>query len=165
MAKPIIGMRDLMPRTDRLLRPLAATSSLDGAIQFKLKSLPSSEILNKFQNAINRASERIAVDLKSALDEAIRSPIWSGQDIVDSGQLLNSGTVTVGPNGVTVAYDAPYAALVHYGGYIHPYGKTSSRVYLPPRPWMESVIYGGAGLQPFDFVSYYTQEITAEFRS
>ena len=162
MARPAIKMADLMPKADLKLANVVATGSLDGLINFKLKKIPNEQILAKFESAINRASAQIAVDLKQALDLALTSPIWAGQDIVDTGNLLRSGRVTIGKNGVTIAYEAPYAALVHYGGYIHPYGNVNLRVYMPPRPWVESVLYGGAGFQPFDFVGYYGSEIVAE---
>lgn len=162
-SKPVIGIRDLIPKEAVKIKPITATGSLDGVVTFKFTSLPVSQILNKFETAINRASGRVAVDLKAALDEAMMSPYWGGQDIFDTGELLASGTVSVTDSGVTIAYSAPYAAFVHYGGYINPYGNATSRVYLPPRPWVESVLFGGAGIQPFDFVSYYTQEIAKEF--
>jgi hypothetical protein len=82
---------------------------------------------------------------------------------VDTGELMASGRVTLSENGITISYDAPYAALIHYGGYIHPYGNVNLRVFLPPRPWIESVMFGGGPVPQFDFVSYYTREIAKEF--
>jgi phage gpG-like protein len=121
----------------------------------------------RFQAASQRAAERIAVDLKAALSDAMRSSVWStpsgSGDIVDTGELLASGTVTVNKDGVTIAYDAPYAALVHFGGYINPFGNTRVRVYLPPRPWVESVLFGGGPVEEFDFSRYYQEEFQKVF--
>lgn len=164
MTKAVLSMNDLIPKASLRIANVTATGSLDGLINFKLKKIPNQEIIAKFESAINRASEKIAVELKRLLDEAIASPVWNGEDIIDTGSLLSSGRVTVGKSGITIAYEAPYAALVHYGGYIHPYGNVNLRVFMPPRPWVESVLYGGAGFKPFDFVGYYGQEIASEFR-
>jgi phage gpG-like protein len=137
-------------------------------IRFKLKRIPDKEVISSISNAIRRANARIAADLKQALNDAIKSPVWKttegSEDLYDTGQLMSSGTVTVNSNGVTIAYDAPYAALVHYGGYIHPYGNLTEKVYLPPRPWVESVLNGNGPVQRFDFTKYYQEEIDAEFR-
>lgn len=147
---------------------IKATGRIDKLLTIKSKGIPKERIMAGFRTAIDRASARITVDLKAALDTAIRSPIWSttkgSADIYDTGELLESGRVTVGESGVTITYDAPYAALVHYGGYINPYGNTTEKVYLPARPWVESVLRGLNGIQAFDFVRYYEEEITNEFK-
>lgn len=136
-------------------------------ITLKSKQPSAKEVLSSFQAAVNRASIRIATDLKIALDDALRSGVWDtltgSADIYDTGELLASGTVSVTGNGVSISYDAPYAALVHYGGYVSPYGNQSARVYLPPRPWIESILNGGGPVAQFDFASYYMEEIKAEF--
>lgn len=166
MTKQIKSYSDLKLRLPRTV--ITATSNSDGLVKINLSQFPEAQIRAGFKAAIDRASARVAVDLKRALDEAIRSPIWStttGQaDIYETGELLQSGTVTVSQSGVTIAYSAPYAALVHYGGYINPYGKTTEKVYLPPRPWVQSVLDGGAGIPAFDFARYYEEEILREFR-
>lgn len=146
---------------------LSGSINLGGIIKLTAKQskqrLDADFIANDLRAAINSASTRIAVDLKAALDSAMKS--WPGGSIVDSGELLASGSVTVTPEGLTISYDAPYAALVHFGGYIVPFGNESaSRVYLPPRPWVESVINGGGPVPQFDFVSYYEQAIRDRFR-
>jgi hypothetical protein len=150
------------------MAPITASVSLDKLITVKLKSIPGKEILSGFERAIDRASAKIAIDLKAALDEAMRSDIWpttgGGADIIASGELLESGRVIIGDSGVSVVYDAPYAALVHYGGYISPYGNASAKVYLPARPWVEAVLLGGYGIPAFNFIKYYEDEIIKEFR-
>jgi hypothetical protein len=145
----------------------SARFSTRGMLKFKVTSKSSIDLAQRLQNATNRASERIVADLKDALDSALRSGVWSTlsgtADIYDTGELLESGSVTLSGDVLTVAYDAPYAALVHYGGYINPYGNTTSRVYLPPRPWVDSVLRGGGPVPQFDFQSYYLQELRSEF--
>ena len=135
--------------------------------KFSLQGFEPSKLAARLNKAVNAASVKIADDLKTELDNALRSPVWSTPsgraDIIDTGALLASGTVTATGNGVTIAYDAPYAALVHFGGYINPYGNASSRVYLPPRPWIESVLRGGGPVTRFDFESYYREAIAKEF--
>jgi phage gpG-like protein len=108
---------------------------------------------------LNSSRSLIAEKLKDALDQALESSVWSGggredSDLVDSGRLKNSGSVVATEKGISIRYDAPYAALIHYGGYILPYGnKSTEKVYIPPRPWIQSVIRGGGPVPQFDFAA------------
>lgn len=146
---------------------LRGRSASGSPIKFTLNKFPVQQIEAALARAVNRASQRITGDLKMALDDAMRSNIWSTlngiADIVDSGELLSSGTVSASSAGVIVAYSAPYAALVHFGGYINPYGNQSLKVYLPPRPWVEAVLRGLGPIPAFDFQRYYDEEIQREF--
>jgi len=146
---------------------ITARTDIGDLLKIKLKSIPEKEIIIGFSKAINRASNKIAIDLREALNNAMRSQMWptnSGiADIYDSGALLESGEVTVARNGVIISYSSPYAALVHYGGYINPYGRTNEKVYLPARPWVEAVLNGMGMIEPFDFARYYEEEIFNEF--
>ena len=166
MTKTIRSYKDLNLRLPKTT--ISASGSIDKLLTVKLSRLPETQVRAGFKAAIDRASARIAVDLKAALDEALRSNVWSTSsgtsDIYETGELLQSGSVTINQSGVTIAYDAPYAALVHYGGYINPYGNTTQKVYLPPRPWVDSVMRGGNGIKAFDFARYYEEEILREFR-
>lgn len=162
----IITSGNIKPKLAR--KSISATTSTEGIIKFGTKSFPEAQIREAFSRAINRASTRIVTDLKIALDNAIRSGVWptlsGAADIYDTGELLESGRVTLTENGISIVYDAPYAALVHYGGYIIPYGnRSAAKVYLPARPWVDAVLNGGA-VPAFDFAKYYQEEITAEFR-
>lgn len=162
MASKGLNFGDVIPRIAKTTT-IKASANLDNLIKIKLKKIPEREAVARFERAINRASTRIAQDLQGALSAAMASGVWSGEDLIDTGELMNSGNVSVTADGITISYDAPYAALVHYGGYIHPYGNINARVYLPPRPWVESVLFGGGPVQRFDFESYYIEEIRAEF--
>jgi phage gpG-like protein len=118
--------------------------------------------LNK---AVKSANQLIANKLATALDEAMASTAWGGgKDIIDTGELKNSLVITATSGGVTVKYTAPYAAIIHYGGYILPYGNPKlSKVYIPPRPWVSSVMKGGGPVPAFDFESVYREAIQAVF--
>lgn len=111
--------------------------------------LDEDEITEAGQAVIRQQLAREAVSLKSALDLALRSPVWAwssggARDIVDSGELLSSGSVVASGMKLIVRYDSPYANLVHNGGYVQPYGNPNARpVYLPGRPWIASTINGG----------------------
>ena len=158
--------RDL---TSRLPKKFSIEGRCDikGLLTIKVKRVPEAEILSRFTRAINKGSAQVAIDLKNALDQAIKSPAWTWingqQDIYDTGQLMDSGTVSITQNGVIIAYSAPYATLVHYGGYINPYGSDRAAIYLPPRPWVDAVLNGGGPVPAFDFARRYQSAIEAEF--
>jgi hypothetical protein len=165
-SKPIFNAKDFaLDLPKRYAVP--ARFSANKLLNFKVSTSSSLDLAQRLENAVNRASQRAAGDLKAALDAALKSSVWptlrGNADIYDTGELLASGSVTFSGDGLTVAYDAPYAALVHYGGYINPYGNTSSKVYLPPRPWVDAVLRGGGPVPQFDFRTYYLEELQAEF--
>lgn len=162
MGKPAFGMDDLVPKISKLNK-LQGNVNLNDLIRVSLGKFPEAELRSSFKKAVDRANARIAIDLKRALDEAMLSPIWGGRDIYESGDLMDSGSVIINKDGITVAYDSPYAMLVHYGGYINPYGNVSTRVYLPPRPWVQAVMFGDGPLPGFDFLGYYVDEFEKEF--
>lgn len=93
-----------------------------------------------------------ANDLDKAIRDAMSRSEWdlrngSSGDIIDTGTLRDGMEVSIGGNGViNIVNDVPYAALVHYGGYIVPYGsQRAKRVYLPARPWVRAVLDGFGG--------------------
>lgn len=126
----------------------------------RVKSKPSvAAIARDLQKVNDLTIQYIREELKIALDAAMSANIWEGgNDIIDTGELMNSLEVTISDNKVTMTYTAEYAALVHYGGYIIPYGnRAADRVYIPGRPWIEAVIQGyGAGGQ-IDFSALYNR--------
>jgi phage gpG-like protein len=139
------------------------------SLMTRISSTFTNEINKRIALAVNRATLRITVELKEALDEALRSNVWQWsdgiRDIYETGELLESGKVVITDQTITVIYDKPYAALVHYGGYITPYGNMSAeKVYLPARPWISAVLYGGGPVPRFDFERYYREAIEQEFR-
>lgn len=166
MARPLFTPEDL-GQIKINNQTITASVNTGKILRIKAKPISKTDFMNTIQKGINRASLRIAADLKEALDSAIRNKTWSTltgtDDIFDTGELMTSGSVSVTSDGIKISYDAPYANLVHFGGYINPYGDQSRKVYLPPRPWIESVLNGGGPVEQFDFVSYYEDGIAAEF--
>ena len=112
--------------------------------------------------------------LKAALDKALMASVWTGfspktpysrkngqvmgsgpRDIVDTGALKNSLNIltkfSVTKVNLEIQYSAPYAALVHYGGVIKPYGNSrAADVIIPARPWIRAVLEGSHGMDKFD---------------
>lgn len=105
----------------------------------------SSRVL-RLREALGSAPLQFANILDRILREAISAGIWRLRnggtgDIIDSGELLRSQAVTVSGSSIQISYDVPYAALIHYGGYIVPYGSVNRRpIYIPPRPWVALVL-------------------------
>lgn len=119
---------------------------------------------DEFSGQINALMGKLAQEVKDALDAALKSSVWTWKngvrDIYDTGELASSGEVSVGAGGLIVSYDAPYANLVHNGGYIYPYGNEKARpVYLPGRPWVSSVLYGGGPVPQFDFEGFFKSNL------
>ena len=120
----------------------------------------------KMQLAVNKAITRgaqkgatyVEKGLREALDKSISSQ-WSwtdgSRDIIDTGRLKSSLQIKTIFNqtkvGFQIAYNTPYAAFVHYGGVIKPYGnKSAADVVIPARPWVQAVFDGTNGQPKFD---------------
>lgn len=121
----------------------------------------------KMKKAINsaivegtiKAAAYVQTDLRAALDNAMTSSIWAWSDggsrnIIDTGRLKKSlvlqeknlRTKTT----LTIKYNTPYAAFVHYGGAMQPYGnKNANTVLIPARPWIEATLRGTHGIEKF----------------
>jgi hypothetical protein len=69
----------------------------------------------------------------------------SPRSIVDSGQLKQSRDFSLNTSNLTAEWNwnADYAAAVHEGAYINPFGDKSRTVQIPARPWTQAVIEGG----------------------
>jgi len=165
----IFSDKDILGRI-KSKQTFTASARLNNLLRFEYNKGREQEILARLQKGINEASRQIAVDLKRALDDAMQSSVWPrangpSADIVDEGTLMDSGRVLATPEGLTIQYSAPYATLVHYGGYVFAYGDQSRRVYLPPRPWVEAVLTGNGPVEQFDFTSRYESAIAAAFNA
>jgi phage gpG-like protein len=124
-----------------------------------IRDLPSD-----LRKAINKAIDQVIDQIGSKLDDAMEASIWDwpsgSRDIVDTGALKNSRSIQKVGNGFTISYNQPYAAIVHYGGYIQPYGNPKAeKFYYPPRPWVDYVLNGGGGIKRFDFESIFEQAL------
>ncbi len=154
-------------------KQIRRTTSSGGGIpiewDIKLSGNPAADILTGVEEAIKIANEIIAQRLGEALDAAIDSAVWAWgadgpRDIYDTGKLKASRQISINSNKIVISYNVPYAGIVHFGGYILPYGNPNAKkVYLPARPWVDSVVLGGGPVPKFDFESIYTQAIEDVF--
>ena len=129
---------------------------------------------------IQAGGAQVESALPALLDEALESNVWSwpGQtfrqngsmagstrNIVDTGKLKGSGTVKAKflktKTVFLIEYKAPYAALVHEGGYVLPYGDSSrERKFIPGRPWISAVLTGQQpGVKYLDVESYMAESV------
>lgn len=123
---------------------------------------PKGEVGKKFKSrfvgSFQKATLKGEAQISYWLDEAMQESTWnwpgttfrqngevvsSPRNIVDTGELINSKKLST-RFGVTQAsylltYTAPYAALVHWGGYISPYGRAGDQTYIPGRPWAQLI--------------------------
>ena len=117
-----------------------------------------------------KAAAYVQRDLRIALDNAMNSSTWgwtrdtlrkngsiagSTRDIVDTGKLRNSLSIKEKnlktKTTISIQYKTPYAALVHYGGVVVPYGNVrAGTVIVPARPWIEATLKGTHGIQKFN---------------
>jgi len=137
--------------------PFALTLGYEAAPMAEFSSFIQPYVQAFGEEMVQKKLDKVAMQLKGALDAALEAPVWawnSGtRDIVDTGALKGTGVVVVRPLELQVYYTAPYAMLVHNGGYIQPYGNPRARpIYLPPRPWIKSVLYGGGPVPRFDIM-------------
>ncbi len=147
------------------LRDQKIDIKFDLAIGFRLTYKVNKDSITKIISEINaRAMDIVAGDIADALNAAMSSGIWSGQDpdIVDSGALLRSLRVTREGSDIRISYSEPYAALIHYGGYVTPYGnKSAERVYIPGKPWAESLLFGGGPIAQYDYSAAYKKALAS----
>ena len=118
-----------------------------------------------------KASAYVEKNLKIALDKAMTS-MWTwtegSRDIVDTGKLKNSLKLTAVFNQTKVSwqiqYRTPYAAFVHYGGVIKPYGNKNARdVLIPARPWVQAIMEGSYGQEKFDIKTPFDEGMAEAF--
>lgn len=111
------------------------------------------------QAAHRKALHFVADDLYIALGLAMESKVWNWEygdgDIVDTGALRDSLSISVAGDQIIVSYGQEYAAIVYFGGYIHPYGNPNVQIYMPGRPWIEAVFTGSYGIEQFNLIGAY----------
>lgn len=139
------------------------------SIELKASSLPDLSLLENFPSQFDRAAKEIhsralvflSEELELALGIAMESNVWGWEygdgDIYDTGALRDSGRVVVSGNSLQIFYGEEYAAIVHYGGYISPYGNPNVTIYMPGRPWIQAVILGGGPVPQFDMEGTYAR--------
>lgn len=84
-----------------------------------------------------------------------RSVANSPRSIVDSGDLKQSRDFSLNRAALTAnwSWNVDYAAAVHEGAYINPFGNRNKIVQLPARPWTEAVLVGNTsatGIQVYN---------------
>jgi len=141
-------------------------------LEFKALKRPDLSLMEDFVKNFSDAVEKahstalllLAADLELALAMAMKDNVWDWDygdgDIYDTGALQKSGRVVVSGDSLQVLYDEEYAAIVHYGGYIYPYGNPNVSIYMPGRPWVQSVILGGGPVPQFDMQGTYNKYAT-----
>ena len=132
----------------------------------KQKAAMKKALTRGMQNGMNR----IETSLSQALDSAMQSNSWSwpgqtlrrngstagtSRDIIDTGALMRSKRLKVDfkqtKASLSIRYTSPYAAMVHYGGYITPYGRPGrGAVSIQGRPWITATLQGTNGIPKFD---------------
>jgi hypothetical protein len=122
----------------------------------------------RISKALGIASRNVVAEANRLLPKAMQASSWGftggSRDIIDTGQLMKSMNVTISGSSVQVSYDEPYAALVHYGGYIQPYGnRDAAPMYLPGRPWVQAVLTGGGPVESIDYESIYRDAFAQVF--
>lgn len=148
---------------------ITASGDINFGMKVRLTGFDAADLLAGFEEGIDRANQIIAQRLGEALDDALESAVWGwreggSRDIIDTGKLKRSRQIVVEGKNIRISYDVPYAGLVHFGGYILPYGNEyAEKIYVPGRPWLDSVILGGGPVPKFDFESIYEQAIEQAF--
>lgn len=126
----------------------------------KVPSGMAEEIINPLIQEYLDLMPKAATALKNRLDLAISASVWDWpkggpRDIIDTRKLKNSGSVTWNGKSLVINYTAPYADIVHDGGYIFPYGNKNARpIYLPGRPWVSAVLNGGGPVPRWDLTAW-----------
>ena len=138
-----------------------------------------SAAVKAFQKAHLQSSTQVVEELTPLLNTALTANIWEWprdtnrknggvagtiRDITDLGTLarsLNIQNKFLQTKSVTkIQYTAPHARMVYYGGAIQPYGnKSAATVFVPGRPWIESVLRGENGLPKYDIYKVYEQNM------
>ena len=126
--------------------------------------LDEDALVAAYEAKVAMIAPKLAAEVQVALTAALKSSSWTwrdgARDIYDTGALANSVNIDVTSKGIEVSYSAPYASIIHNGGYIQPYGNASARpIYLPPRPWISSVLYGGGPVPQFDLAGFIQREL------
>ena len=154
-----------------------ATFSFSTKLEILPPKIETKDNTPKMKKAINsalvagmiKASAYVQKDLRVALNNAMDSSVWawsgetirrngstagSVRNIVDTGALKNSLSITEknlqSKTTLSIQYKSRYAAFVHYGGVMQPYGnKNANSVLIPARPWVEATLKGSHGIEKF----------------
>lgn len=163
---PVQIKRDIVKELENRVRQ--AEKALDGktyaTLRFRFPKVDNiNEVYSPFDGAASRlesatadAKRELVIELNAKLTAAIKSNVWGWRDgtrdIVDTGALAASQSVSIQGEAIVIDYGVDYAVFVHEGGYIRPYGNESAEaVFVPGRPWADAVIYGNGPVPSVDF--------------
>jgi phage gpG-like protein len=119
------------------------------------------QLLKNIDKAHRYAVRAVTNELSQALDNALDDPGWEWlngikRDIVETGALKASKKVYVdSDNDIHILYNAQYAAVVHYGGYVNVFGDPDKTYYYPARPWVIGVLEGSEQIPRFEYEKVY----------
>lgn len=132
--------------------------NFDAKIEIQMPKVEGKAETKKMQLAINKALSKgaqkgatyVQKSLKTTLDDSI-----TRVGAVDTGKLKNSLEIRAKFSqtkvGFSIIYKTPYAAFVHYGGVMQPYGNpAAASVTIPGRPWISKGLEGFNIKAPFD---------------
>lgn len=154
----------------------------------KLEQKPESKKAAKAAaSALNagviKGMTNVETSLSQALTAALQSSVWTGfspkyEYARKNGEMMGSGARNIYDTGrlasslnlktefkqtksvLNISYSAPYAALVHEGGVIIPYGDPkNAAVTLPGRPWITSTLQGTNGIPKYEAKGYFARAI------
>jgi hypothetical protein len=152
-AKFLDIFNDITSEVRRLLsKPVAAKAVINFPASIRITNVPRFDY--RISSLKKRYLRSLQLELKTALDNAMSASVWgeNSTDIIDTGELQSSLQIKISGDRLDIGYYADYAALVHYGGYVLPYGNpNAARVYIAGRPWVESVLFDGGPVDRYDF--------------
>lgn len=133
--------QDIVDKLDGKVAIYAAPIPMPGVYMQTRRAPDITPLIDGVEAQHQKGIEAVQKAVEINLDRSM-SKSWGwisgSRDIVDTGALKDSLVMNITPDSFSVSYSEPYANLVHYGGYINPYGNPNARVYLPGRPWVEA---------------------------
>lgn len=160
--------------------PTNASALLKKAAAEAMKDVVA-ELTGRFDDAMSRevwpwprdSKRGVAGDtLKERSRAWKRAPynVGKSRNAIDSGDLKQSGELNYTPGSLSAewTWSVEYAAAVHDGAWIHPWGdKTLPKVELPARPWTKAVLVGGtaASIPVYDFAGEMQKRIPRYFNA
>lgn len=135
--------------------------------------------LAAMNDGLDKATTYIKTSLLDAVNRSLVSSVWywpnvtqrkdgteagSPRDIFDTGSLYvahkYTSSVSKTKGTVMLHVQSPYAAIVHFGGVIQPYGNPNLPSFIyPARPWISAAMLGERGLPKPDFEGDITKAI------
>ena len=124
---------------------------------FKIEIQVDADLTKWLKEGYEQAFERVADELDGRFNAALDEKKWAWprtsangkgttRSINDTGGLVGSGDYDVNGLKAEWSWNKKYAAAVHDGAWIYPWGdKSKEKVELPPRPWTTAVLKGAPG--------------------